>query len=64
MIVQILGFFRSAYHAQWYDSANRMMIHITPLVLYFTLTQVASAFTSRQQPEAIEEPAGNEIAAE
>ncbi|MBG0787587.1 MAG: hypothetical protein H0S79_21065, partial [Anaerolineaceae bacterium] len=27
MIVQILGFFRAAYHARWYDSANRMMIH-------------------------------------
>lgn len=41
MIVQILGFFRSPYHERWFDSANRMMIHIAPLFLFFVVTQVA-----------------------
>jgi hypothetical protein len=41
MIVQILGFFRSPYHGRWFDSANRMMIHIAPLFLFFVVTQVA-----------------------
>ena len=41
-IVEILGFFRVPYHEWWTDSANRMMIHIAPLVVFFIVTQVAS----------------------
>jgi hypothetical protein len=51
-IVEILGFFRHPYHDQWYDSANRMMIHIAPLVLFFVITQIAKASSlSRTLPE-------------
>ena len=56
-IVEILGFFRHPYHNQWYDSANRMMIHIAPLVLFFVITQVAKASSlSKALPEADETP--------
>ena len=40
-VIEILGFFRVPYHNQWYDSANRMMIHIAPLVTFFIVTQFA-----------------------
>lgn len=51
MVVQILGFFRSPYHASWFDSANRMMIHIAPLFLFFVATQVAKAGESYLGPQ-------------
>lgn len=57
MIIHILGFFRHPYHNLWYDSANRMMIHIAPLVLFFVITQVAKASSlSKALPEADETP--------
>ena len=48
-IVEILGFFRHPYHDQWFDSANRMMVHIVPLILFFVITQIAKA-GSKVQP--------------
>lgn len=47
-IIEILGFFRVPYHDEWTDSANRMMIHIAPLVLFFVITQIAKAGSKRQ----------------
>ena len=41
--IEILGFFRLPYHARWFDSSNRMMIHIAPLILFFLITQIAKA---------------------
>ena len=56
-VIEILGFFRYPYHDQWYDSANRMMIHIAPLVLFFVITQVAKASSlSKALPEVDETP--------
>lgn len=47
-IVEVLGFFRHPYHDLWTDSANRMMIHIVPLVLFLVITQIAKAGAKHQ----------------
>ncbi len=57
-IVEILGFFRVPYHDEWNDSANRMMIHIAPLVLFFVITQIAKAGSKRQLSSESEELTG------
>jgi hypothetical protein len=49
-VVEILGFFRHPYHGRWFDSANRMMIHIAPLFLFFVVTQIAKASS---QPDKV-----------
>jgi hypothetical protein len=50
--VEILGFFRHPYHDQWFDSANRMMIHIAPLVLFLIVTQIAKASSHSEKVAA------------
>jgi hypothetical protein len=40
LIVHLLGLFRQPYHDRWFDSANRMLVHIVPVVIFSLLTKI------------------------
>ncbi len=41
--IALLGMLRNPYHERWFDSANRMLTHIGPVVLFYLVTLVAAA---------------------
>lgn len=43
IMIALLGMLRSPYHERWFDSANRMLTHIGPVVLFYLVTMVAAA---------------------
>ena len=40
VMIMLLGFFRAPYHVDWYDSANRMYVHILPVALLYLVDKV------------------------
>lgn len=48
LIIQLLGLFRHPYHDRWYDSANRMLVHITPLILFFVIMRMVQSGIKRE----------------
>lgn len=42
IMIVLLGMLRHPYHQNWYDSANRMLTHIAPVVLFYLVTQTAA----------------------
>lgn len=53
VVIELLGLFRVPYHARWYDSANRILIHIIPLVLFTLIIRIASAVSRDRTGEMI-----------
>ncbi len=51
LTVELLGMIRLPYHARWYDSANRMWLHIASVVFFFLLLALGE-FYRRLQPVA------------
>jgi len=43
LIIQLLGLFRVPYHDRWFDSANRILVHITPVLLFYLVMLIAKA---------------------
>ena len=41
-MIIILGYFKGNYHNAWYDSANRMYIHILPILLFYLSIKISS----------------------
>jgi hypothetical protein len=41
-IIYIIGNLRIPYHIVWYDSANRMALHIFPIVVYLVVLQISA----------------------
>lgn len=41
LMVEVLGLMRHPYHEFWYDSANRMLEHIAPVILFYFLILVS-----------------------
>ncbi|MDY6873298.1 MAG: hypothetical protein SVR81_04940 [Chloroflexota bacterium] len=52
IMIALLGMLRVPYHERWFDSANRMLAHIAPLVLFYLIT-LAAAASVPSQPEAL-----------
>jgi len=48
-IIVILGFLKGNYHKYWYDSANRMYIHILPIMVFYLILKI-SAVSSFAEP--------------
>jgi hypothetical protein len=49
-MILIVGFFKGRYHIYWWDSANRMYIHILPIMLfYFTILFSSKIKLSKQE---------------
>jgi hypothetical protein len=40
-MIPIVGYFKGSYHKYWYDSANRMYIHILPLMVLYVLLKLS-----------------------
>jgi hypothetical protein len=41
VIILFLGMFRGRYHVIWSDSANRMLLHIFPTILFVIILQIS-----------------------
>ncbi len=49
IMIQALGMFRHPYHSRWYDSANRMLIHITPIVMFYLIVMIGNVTAKLKQ---------------
>ena len=46
LLILLLGMIRSVpYRAGWGDSGNRMLVHLAPLAVMYTLVKVQACFT-------------------
>jgi hypothetical protein len=52
-MIALLGMLRQPYHERWFDSANRMLVHIAPVVLFYLITMAASAGADSRQEAAL-----------
>jgi len=44
-MIIILGYFKGNYHNAWYDSANRMYIHVLPIILFYLSVKISSNYS-------------------
>jgi hypothetical protein len=47
-MIVILGSVKGNYHSAWYDSANRMYIHIFPLMLFYLSLKISSTVSLKR----------------
>ena len=50
-MIIILGYFKGNYHNAWYDSANRMYIHILPILLFYLSVVISSNYSLSEESE-------------
>jgi hypothetical protein len=50
-MIIILGFFKGNYHSLWYDSANRMYLHILPIMVFYLSIKISSNYSLSEEPE-------------
>ena len=51
LVLGLLGMFRVPYHDRWFDSANRMIVHIAPVFLFYVFSLIAKAGSLEKNPE-------------
>jgi hypothetical protein len=49
IMIALLGMLRHPYHERWFDSANRMLTHIAPILLFYLVTQTAAVSAETAQ---------------
>jgi len=49
-MIIFLGYLKGSYHSLWYDSANRMYIHILPILVFYLSNKISSNFPLEDQP--------------
>lgn len=52
--VYLLGAFRSPYRLSFYDSANRMVVHILPVFLYYIIEKIGLIIEQTNEPKLID----------
>lgn len=52
-MIVILGAVKGGYHRSWYDSANRMYIHILPVMVFYLSLKLSRRFSSQQVGESV-----------
>jgi len=50
-MIIILGYFKGNYHSFWYDSANRMYIHILPIMVFYLSVKISSNYSLSEVSE-------------
>lgn len=48
-LIILLGYFRFPYRNNWKDSANRVFLHVLPLVSYLMILKMVKVFTDRAE---------------
>ena len=50
-MIIILGYFKGNYHSLWYDSANRMYLHILPILVFYLSIKISSNYSLSEELE-------------
>lgn len=50
-MIIILGYFKGSYHNAWYDSANRMYLHILPILVFYLSIKISSNYSLSEESE-------------